>query len=140
MMLRKISFCVLVLVSSFGLSGQTINTDDSKVTFSVSNMAFNTVTGSFKGMEGTIHFLADDLTTSEIDVCIDASTVDTENEKRDEHLKNEDFFEVAKYPKICFKSSEIVKTTTGYKTTGILTMHGVSETVTIPFGSSLQLP
>jgi len=132
-MIGNISFIILILVTSLGLNGQTINSEDSKVTFSVSNMAFNTVKGTFNGMEGEIYFSPNDLLASKFEVCIDASSINTGNQKRDKHLKNEDFFEVEKYPNICFKSTEVEKTTSGNKTKGILTMHGVSKKVEIPF-------
>lgn len=112
---------------------QSIDTDQSIITFSVSNMKLNTVKGTFTGMMGDVIFNPNDLPSSKFDVCIDAKSIDTGNAKRDKHLRNEDFFEVETYPQICFKSSTITKTSDGYKVKGMLTMHGVSKTVEIPF-------
>lgn len=126
-----ISLCLLSVFSI--TNAQTINTEKSKVTFEIGNMKINTVKGSFHGMKGTVVFNKLDLSNSTFNVCIDASTVDTENEKRDNHLRTEDFFNVEKYPVICFNSESIRKTSKGYVTRGKLTMHGVTKTVDIPF-------
>ena len=131
--MRKISVCLFLLFSILNANGQTINSADSKVSFDVSNMAFNTVEGTFTGMKGKVQFTPDDLTASKFDVCIDASSVNTGNEKRDKHLRNKDFFDVEKYPTICFSSTEIKKYSSGYTAIGILEMHGVTKTIEIPF-------
>ena len=132
--MTKTLFVFLVFISlSFYAHGQTIDVEKSQVTFNVSNMAFNTVEGTIKGLEGSIRFDTKNTETSIFDVCLDASTIDTGNSMRDNHLKNEDFFEVTKYPTICFKSSQIVAVGDGYKTLGVLTMHGISREIEIPF-------
>lgn len=128
---------VFILLSLLGFPGlnyaQTINTTASKVSFEISNMGLNTVEGSFGGMKGTIVFNPNDLSNSRFEVCIDAATVNTGNSKRDKHLKTEDFFEVEKYPTICFQSTSIVKTSEGFKTVGELDMHGLVKAVEILF-------
>jgi len=60
-------------------------------------MKIRTVKGSFAGMKGEIRFDEKDLANSSFKVNIDAATVNTENEKRDDHLRNEDFFDVEVY-------------------------------------------
>ncbi len=112
---------------------QTINGEDSRVEFSVSNMGFKTVPGTFSGLEGKIMFDQGDVSQSSFEVCIDASSINTENKKRDDHLRTADFFDVERYPTICFTSSSIEKTSDAYTTSGTLTMHGVSKKVDIPF-------
>lgn len=131
--MKTILYTFAALVMSFSLAAQNnVNTQKSKVTFEIGNMIFKTVEGSFTGMTGTVVFEPSDLANASIDVCIDASTVNTDNEKRDDHLRDPDFFEVAKYPTICFKSTSITKTSNGYVAKGKLTMHGVTKTVSIP--------
>lgn len=66
-------------------------------------------------------------------MCVDVSTIDTESKKRDDHLKNEDYFHVDKYPTICFKSDAITRDKDGYLADGEMTMHGVTKDVQIPF-------
>ncbi|MEL7148857.1 MAG: YceI family protein, partial [Bacteroidota bacterium] len=133
-MIKPFLFFLILLSGPFVVFGQqSINTDESKVSFEVSNMRFNTVEGTFSGMTGTIQFDPTDLSTASMDVCVDASSVDTDNKKRDEHLRKDDFFDVEKYPTICFKSSSVTKTSSGYEVRGMLTMHGISKEVSIPF-------
>lgn len=133
MMLRFLFVSLVLFNFSYNIKGQSLDSENSVVTFSVSNMRLNTVEGTFKGMKGDVNFKPDNIAISSFDVCIEANTIDTGNSKRDQHLKNEDFFEVDKYPSICFQATQIIKTESGYKTIGILSMHGVSETVEIPF-------
>ncbi len=81
---------------------------------------------------GTITAQDDDPKSLEIDVTIDASSVDTHNEKRDGHLKSPDFLDVAKYPTITFKSVKIEPESDGkWKVTGNLTLHGVTKLVVL---------
>ncbi|MDW7693023.1 YceI family protein [Flammeovirgaceae bacterium SG7u.111] len=110
-----------------------MNSSKSKVKFEVSNLAFNTVEGTFTDMIGTVKFSEEDFSNSYFNVCIAAKSVNTENDTRDEHLRTEDFFHVEKYPNICFKSSSIKKTANGYTAIGKLTMHGITKEVNIPF-------
>ena len=96
-------------------------------------MKVRTVKGAFTGMKGEIRFDETDLVNSSFKVSIDAATVNTENEKRDDHLRNEDFFHVDEYPVISFESHSIQKTDNGFITLGKLSMHGVSRDVEISF-------
>lgn len=112
---------------------QTIEATKSYVSFSISKLVVNTVEGQFTGMKGKVKFNESTPLKSSFDVCVDASTVKTDSEKRDNHLKTDDFFNVAKYPNICFKSKKVVKTDAGYSVEGSLTMIGVTKNVSIPF-------
>lgn len=123
----------MVILAITGAQAQQLNTAKSEVTFEIDNMKWKTVEGSFSGMKGDVVFDVNNLKASNFNVCIDAASVDTDNEKRDEHLKTEDFFDVSKYPTICFKSTSIVKTKEGYKAIGKLTMHGVTLEEEIAF-------
>ena len=114
-------------------NAQTIITENSAVNFSIKNLAFNTVKGSFGGMKGEINFDKENLSESLFEVCVDATSINTGNNKRDEHLRKEDFFDVEKYPTICFTSTNISNSKMGYTAKGNLTLHGVTKEVTIPF-------
>ena len=133
MMIKTIVLSAMMLMMSIGAFAQTIDTKKSTVTFEISNMKVNTVEGSFTGLKGTVNFDASKLSTSSFEVCIDASTVDTDNTKRDDHLRNEDFFHVEKYPTICFASTSIIKDGKGFKAKGDLTMLGITKEVVLPF-------
>ncbi|MCH8318906.1 MAG: YceI family protein [Bacteroidetes bacterium] len=104
----------------------------SKIQFDVSHMVISEVSGQFQDYEGTV--LADkaDFSDAKIEFSIDVKSIDTDNEKRDGHLRSADFFDADKYPKITFKSKSIKKAGDNkYKLTGELTMHGVTKTVTL---------
>jgi polyisoprenoid-binding protein YceI len=122
-----------VIIISHPAYSQTINMTKSKVTFEIGNFGFNTVEGSFEKMSGDIIFDLLDLANSKFDVCVEASTINTKSKKRDNHLKNEDFFDTDKYPKICFLSESISKKEEKYLAQGKLSLHGVTKTVEIPF-------
>lgn len=112
---------------------QGIDLEKSEVTFAVSNLMLRKVKGTFKGMKGSLIFDPEDLFICSFNVCIDASTVDTENVKRDEHLLKEDFFAVDKYPNICFESNSVLQNEKGFVTKGILNLCGVEKEVEFPF-------
>ncbi len=114
------------------LNAQQIDTENSKVTFAVRNMKIRTVKGTFTGMKGKINFDENNLSNSKFSICIDTKTINTKSKKRDKHLKNKDFFEVEKYPTICFVSETIEKNKGNYLVKGKLTMHGITKTITIP--------
>lgn len=130
--LRIILSLGLVLIFLSG-KAQSIVQEKSYVSFEISNMKINTVKGSFRGMTGTINFNESDLPNSSFNVCLDASTVDTDSKKRDKHLKTEDFFHIDKYPTICFVSESIEKGEKGYIVKGNLNMHGMTRVIEIPF-------
>ncbi len=93
---------------------------------------FSYVTGSFKKFEGTITVDPDHPEKSSVVATIDATSIDTQNEKRDEHLKTADFFDVAKFPTITFKSKSVKQTgADAGDIVGDLTMHGVTKEITL---------
>ena len=133
-MIKKYIIALFIGSTALQLEAQSvIDQSKSKIHFEISNMGVRTVEGVFTKMQGTIDFKQSDLQNSSFDVCIDASSINTENEKRDEHLKNQDFFYIDSFPNICFKSKSIVKDEEGYKVTGDLSMHGVTLELTFPF-------
>jgi polyisoprenoid-binding protein YceI len=100
--------------------------------FSVKHMMIATVRGQFKGVTGTVNWDDQDINESTVDVTIDANTVDTGEAKRDADLKSANFFDVAKYPAITFKSTKIEKISAGkMKVTGNLTIHGITKQVVL---------
>jgi polyisoprenoid-binding protein YceI len=91
----------------------------STVQFKIKNLGFN-VNGSFSGLDGNIQFDLNNLTASNFDVSIDATSVNTDNNMRDNHLRNETYFDVKNYPRIHFVSTKI-KTS---NKTGVLLIFG----------------
>lgn len=98
--MRTITAILFIVISVSLAHAQKIDTQRSKTKFSVSNLGFRTVEGTISGIQGNVIFNPTDLSSSIIDVTLDVSTINTDNEKRDEHLKKEDFFEVKTYPTI----------------------------------------
>lgn len=113
--------------------GQNINAEQSKVSFKISNLGFNTVEGTISGMSGIVQFNPRDLSNAVFEVCVDATTINTGNDTRDEHLRAEDFFATTAHPNICFSSSSITKTKDAYIAWGQLSLKGVSKEIELPF-------
>jgi polyisoprenoid-binding protein YceI len=91
------------------------------------------VEGRFNKFDGMIWIDRQNPSVSKVELTIQADSVDTNNENRDKDLKSENFFDVAKYPTITFKSTKVLaKGGDSYDVTGEFTMHGVTKTVTVP--------
>ena len=100
--------------------------------FAVKHMMIATVRGEFKGVTGTVIWDDQDVAKSSVDVTIDAKTVNTGEEKRDQDLRSANFFEVEKYPTLTFKSKKVESAGSGkLKVTGDLTIHGVTKEVVL---------
>jgi len=100
--------------------------------FSVKHMMIATVRGQFKGVTGSVNWDDQDISKSSVDVTIDANTVDTGEPKRDADLKSANFFDVAHYPTITFKSAKIEKISAAkMKVTGDLTIRGITKPVVL---------
>ncbi|ATB47100.1 YceI family protein [Corallococcus macrosporus] len=108
-----------------------LDSTNSVALFSVKHMMVSNVRGTFTKVTGTAHIDEQDLTKSKVEATIDATTVNTNDAKRDEHLRAPDFFDTAKYPTITFKSTKVEKARGGLKVTGNLTLHGVTKPVVL---------
>lgn len=117
-------------------SNWAVDVSHSAIDFSVKHMMIAKVKGSFHSFEAQITADPEDLTTADIAVQIDLSSVDTRNADRDAHLKSADFFDVENNPKLLFKATKIVGKGDGeYAVTGDVTLHGVTrpETFSVTF-------
>lgn len=104
----------------------------SKVGFQIRHW-LTKVEGRFKEYSGTIVLDRENPANSKVDVTIQAASIDTDNERRDEDLKSPTFFDVAKFPTITFTSSKVQSRDKDlYEVTGNMTMHGVTKTVSVP--------
>ena len=102
------------------------------VQFSIRHMMISNVRGEFSKVSGTVRGDQADPTRAQVEATIDTTSIDTREPKRDEHLKSPDFFDVAKYPTMTFKSKKIEKAADHrYKVTGDLTLHGVTREVVL---------
>ncbi|HEX2606063.1 MAG TPA: YceI family protein [Flavisolibacter sp.] len=138
---------VYILIIAFSLS-LSVNTKaqqltpvdkESKVSFSIKNFGIATG-GTFKGLQGRINFSPANLTMASIDVSVDASSVDTDVDSRDNHLRKEEYFNVAKYPRLSFVSTKIEKSgnSNTYKVYGKLTIKGTTKDINFPFTATPQ--
>lgn len=107
--------------------------DKSSFEFKIPVMFVFPVTGTFSGVNGTIE-ISRELYNVKVDLTIDPSSIDTGNEKRDDHLKSEDFFYVGKYPSISFSASKISRQATDdqYTVEGDLTIRDVTKNIVVP--------
>ena len=110
----------------------TIDPGHSAATFTVRHMVVANVKGEFAGPIGSATFDPKDLSTLRVDATIDARTINTRNPDRDKDLRSELFFDVAKYPKITFKSRSVTVEGAGkLKIAGDLTIKGITKQVTL---------
>ncbi len=109
----------------------SIDTVHSNVGFKVRHLVAK-VSGSFSEFDGTITADFENLDASSVEFTIKTASIDTDNEKRDGHLRSADFFDVEKYPEITFRSSKItMKDSDTYVVAGILNMRGVANPVVL---------
>ncbi|MBC7693947.1 MAG: YceI family protein [Burkholderiales bacterium] len=135
----KSTFKTLIALAAITLSAKAqtnwnVDASHSKLGFAVTHMMVSETEGRFNIYEGKVSSKADmDFTDATINFSVDAASVNTNDEKRDGHLKSADFFDVAKYPKITFvsKSMKLGKVKGTYTLVGDLTMHGVTKSVSL---------
>jgi polyisoprenoid-binding protein YceI len=129
----KPAVAALVLAAPMVAFGAEFEIDSahSSANFAVKHMMVSTVRGSFGKTTGKVNIDEKDITKSTVEAVIDATTINTNEPKRDEHLRNPEFFDVAKYPTITFKSTKVEQAGENLNVTGDLTMHGVTRPVTL---------
>jgi polyisoprenoid-binding protein YceI len=109
-----------------------VDASHSQVGFAVKHLVISNVRGEFRTYQGKVVLDESDVTKSTVEATIDVNSLDTKVADRDAHLKNADFFDVAKYPSITFKSTKVAKAgKDGLKVTGDLTLHGVTKPVVL---------
>jgi len=102
----------------------------SSVGFQVTHMVIARVNGQFGGFSGSVDFDGKDVTAGSVEMTIKSASIDTDNERRDGHLKSPDFFDVEKFPEITFKSTKVEKGEgLKFRLVGNLTMRGVTKEV-----------
>jgi polyisoprenoid-binding protein YceI len=133
--MKKLIVSLLSLAPALALGAPTtwnLDASHSQVGFAVKHLVISNVRGEFKKYEGKIVLDDADPTRSTVEAVIDVSSIDTRVDDRDGHLKSPDFFDVAKYPSITFKSTNVAKAgNDGLKVTGDLTLHGVTKPVVL---------
>lgn len=109
----------------------TIDQVHSSVGFTIRHI-FSKVPGSFDKFSGTIEYDPSNPTAASVKVDIDPASINTKNSQRDEHLRSDDFFDVAKFPAMSFQSTKVTKGEgNALSVEGNLTLHGVTKPVTL---------
>jgi polyisoprenoid-binding protein YceI len=131
--MKKLVAVLAAALAVPALAADTFKIDGAhtQAAFAVKHLSISTVRGEFGKTEGTIVLDEANPSKSSVEATIDAASIDTRDAKRDEHLKGPDFFEVAKFPKITFKSTKVEKVGEGLKVTGDLTIKGVTKSVVL---------
>ncbi len=148
-MSKKTIVFLFAAMSVFMLQAQTPKTvwnldkSHASVTFGIDHMVISEVEGKFKEFSANIQSDKADFTDVKGSFTVALKSIDTDNEKRDEHLRGADFFDVEKNPNLTFVIKKFTMVNGKvYKVTGDLTMHGVTKTVTLngKFGGIIKDP
>src|SRR5207247_5996762 len=109
--------------------------------FKISHLGLSWTYGRFDDLSGSFTIDAD-AGKSAFALTIKTDSIDTNNKKRDDHLRSPDFFNVKQFPAITFKSTTVKATKNGYEVTGELTLHGVTKPVSFSLvgGGKAQFP
>ena len=111
----------------------TIDTGHAEIGFSAKHMMVSNTKGKFNTFKGTLDYDVASQTLQSAQGTIEAASIDTNNKKRDDHLRNEDFFDVIQFPKITFKSTSVKKTGDNqFEVTGNLNVLGMDRKVVLP--------
>lgn len=130
--MRVFALIGLLCISTLLFAQKQIDEKQSQVSFVVTNLGLK-VDGKIRGISGEVNFDAEQLGESSFDITLAVKTIRTDNKMRDEHLMEEEFFDLANHPNIRFKSTEVKKTDKGFIVIGELSIKGVTKTISLPF-------
>ena len=134
--MRNLKFLATLLITistlTFSQTTWTVDKSHSKVGFSVSHLVITDVDGFFKDYEAQISSNGDDFSTANVELKVNTNSIFTDNEKRDDHLRSDDFFNSEKYPQMTFKGKSMKKVgDKKYKLTGDFTIRDVTKQITL---------
>lgn len=137
--MKKVTLITLLAISAFFFSFKvvapstwTLDKNHGKLGFTITHLMISDIEGSFKNFDAKITAPNEDFSDAVVEMTAETTSINTDNEKRDNHLRTDAFFDVAKYPQMTFKSTSFKKTGSNtYKVTGDLTMHGVTKPVNL---------
>ncbi len=131
--MKKVFLLAVIALKQTAIFAQTKWTVDnahSSVKFSVSHLVISEVEGAFKKFSGNVNSAKPDFTDAAVDFNIDVTSINTDNDMRDKHLKSDDFFNAAQYPNMTFKSTSLKKVSGNkYALAGNLTIRNVTKPV-----------
>lgn len=123
-----------ISLTAFTVAVSTWQNDDahSQLGFTVTHLGIADVSGTFNNFDVIIKSSKSDFSDVSVELTAKTASIDTRIDARDNHLRSADFFDVAKYPEMSFKSSSVKKSGKNkYKLTGDLHLHGITKQVTI---------
>ncbi|MDP4291254.1 MAG: YceI family protein [Bacteroidota bacterium] len=137
--MKRISLIGLLAISTILLSFKTLqpvswslDKNHGKLGFTITHLMVSEIEGSFMKFDAKITAPKADFSDAVVEMTAESTSINTDNEKRDEHLRSADFFDVAKYPLVTFKSTSFKKTgATTYIVKGDLTMHGITKSIAL---------
>jgi polyisoprenoid-binding protein YceI len=135
MLRRSIFAAAALMLTTLAAQADTsewaIDASHSRFGFSVPHLVISSVSGRFKQASGKGVLDEANLTKSQVELTIKTDSIDTDEPKRDEHLRSPEFFDAKKFPNLTFTSTKIVKAGANYKVTGDLTIRDVKKSVTL---------
>ena len=133
-MKHLIGVCLIQLIGIAAFSQQYKATDEgSSIKFRIKNFGIETG-GSFTGLQGSISFDPGDVKKDSLELSVDANTINTDNNMRDDHLRKEEYFDVQNHPRIRFVSTSItVDRNAHFTATGRLTIKNTTKEISVPF-------
>ena len=125
-------FMGLMAVNSFAQNALKSDPAHSRIQFSVTHLGISEITGNFEKAALSMNVDEKNFTNSKINFVVDVNSINTHIEARDNHLRNEDFFDVKKFPEMAFQGTSIKAIKKNlYQVIGNLTLHGVTKPVTV---------
>jgi len=104
----------------------------SEIYFKVKHLMISTVTGQFKEFSGAVETEGEDFTTAKVRFTANVNSIHTNNDQRDAHLKNNDFFDTENYPQLVFEGDRLERTDEEeYKLHGTLILRGVNKKIAL---------
>ncbi|MDR8390040.1 YceI family protein [Aliifodinibius sp. S!AR15-10] len=133
--MKKLTFILSLLILPVSVFAQDTWVEDpahSKLGFTVTHLGIADVPGYFGDYDVTINASEKGFSDAQVELTVQTASIDTRVDKRNNHLKSPDFFNVEKYPTMTFKSTDIKEADDDkYELTGDLTLHGITKPVTV---------
>jgi len=138
-----LSFAMISMLAAQAQTKWSVDPVHSSVKFTVSHLTISEVEGRFKTFSGTVEAPTADFQNAKVNFTVDVNSITTEEENRDKHLKSDDFFNVASYPNMTFKSTSFKKVKgSAYILEGDLTIRNVTKKVkwAVIYGGTMKDP
>jgi polyisoprenoid-binding protein YceI len=138
--------CVLSCLGRTAIAQETesytVDPAHAGIAFKISHLGLSWVQGRFDDLSGQFTLDRQNPANCQFELAAKTESVDTNNRKRDDHLRSPDFFNAKQFPVVTFKSTSVRPGQDGYEVTGDLTLHGVSRPVTflLSGGKSKEFP